>query len=553
DEGVMPQTREHFEICRLLGLDHGVIALTKTDLTDPETLELARLDVAELVTGSFLETAPMIPVSSKTGDGIDELKEVLVRAAHGTTSREDRFVTFLPVDRSFTMKGFGTVVTGTLNSGEIAEGDELALLPDDIRVRVRGVQSHGQKAEKVGPGRRTAVNLAGVNHDQVTRGMVLTARDVLQPTSLMDCEIEMLKDAPRSLNTRQRVRVHVGTAEVLARVQVLNDVMEVAAGGSDLVQLRLESPVAGLPGQSLIIRSYSPQITIGGGTVLDIDPQKHRRRDIASSRAFLVGISAALSDDREWLEKLVANSGLHGMTLANLRVRTALTDTRLAAALDEAIEAGTLKEGGGCYVTAEVFATIEQNLLVALESFHKSEPLSIAMGREALLDKIRTVPMELSAAVLVNLAIAEKIVQEVEGLRLASHASQLEGDDALVADRIVKMYADAKLEVPRLDEVLAAAIAGTKMPQPQARKLLQLLVSKGEIVKVTDEFYFSRAVIDDTITKLRDYAATTTDRMIDVPKFKELTGVSRKYAIPLLEYFDGERITRRAGDKRMVI
>ena len=233
DEGVMPQTREHFEICRLLGLENGVVVLTKSDLVDEETLDLASLDVAELVADSFLEKAPVIAVSSKAGDGIDELKEVLVGAARDVRSRGDRFVTFLPVDRSFSIKGFGTVVTGTLNSGEITDGDELLLLPDETRVRVRGVQSHGQTQARVGPGRRTAVNLAGIDHDEVTRGMVLTRRDALHPTQLLDCEIELLASSPRPLKSRQRVRVHVGTAEVLARVQVLNDASAIEPGGHD--------------------------------------------------------------------------------------------------------------------------------------------------------------------------------------------------------------------------------------------------------------------------------------------------------------------------------
>lgn len=553
DEGVMPQTREHFEICRLLGLEHGVIALTKSDLADAETLELAHLDIAELVAGSFLETAAVVAVSSKTGAGVDELTEVLARAARETRARSDRFVTFMPVDRSFSIKGFGSVVTGTLNSGEIAEGDELMLLPDEVRVRVRGVQSHGESAKRVGSGRRTAVNLAGVDQDQVTRGMVLTARDVLGPTQLLDCEIDFLKDAPRSMKTRQRVRVHVGTAEVLARVQVLNDRAEIAPGDGDLVQLRLESPVAALPGQRLIIRSYSPQVTIGGGTIVDISPPKHRRRDIAAAQQSLYRLADVLENDTGWLLVLIENSAVRGMTLSDLRSRTGLMDMRLTTGLETLIEDGSIKEGGGRYVSSERFAAIGEDLLAGLAAFHKAEPLAPAMPREALLDKFRTVPPELSAAVLVRLTVSEKIEQESDGFSLASHSTKLEGDDAKVSERISKIYSDARLEVPRLDEALSDAMAGTRISAAEARKLLQLLVSKGEIVKATDDFYFARTAIDDLIAKLKQYAATAPDRLIDVAKFKELTGVSRKYAIPLLEYLDGERITRRAGDKRVII
>jgi selenocysteine-specific elongation factor len=553
DEGVMPQTREHFEICRLLGLNNGVIALTKSDLADAETMELARLDVGELIAGSFLENAPIIPVSSKTEDGIDELKEVLVRAAREVRRDVDRFVTFLPIDRSFSVKGFGTVVTGTLNSGEIAEADELELLPDELRVRVRGVQSHGHSENKVGPGRRTAVNLAGVDHDQVTRGMVLTRRGILLPTSLIDCEIEVLKEAPRGLKTRQRVRVHVGTAEVLARVYVLNESAQIPAGERGQVQLRLEAPTTAIPSERFILRSYSPQSTIGGGVVLDVLPQKHRRRDVTEAVSFLTDLSHALGDDRRWIELLVTSSGSHGMSLQKVRERTGLIDLRIATALEQAVREGAVREGGGCYVSAGTFAEIETRLLSALEKFHKSQPLAPAMTREALLDDLRVVPVELSAAVLVNLAIAEKIVQEAEGFRLASHTSELAGEDAIAIERISRIYADAGLEVPKLDEVLKAATDGTKIQAAHARKLLHLLLSRGDIVKATDDFYFPRASIDDTVAKLRAYADASPERLIDVPRFKELTGVSRKYAIPLLEYLDGIRVTRRAGDKRVII
>ncbi|MFL6374145.1 MAG: selenocysteine-specific translation elongation factor [Pyrinomonadaceae bacterium] len=553
DEGVMPQTREHFEICRLLGIEHGIVVLTKSDLADAETMELARLDVAELVAGSFLEDAPVIAVSSKTGDGIDELKRVLARSAHARHSRDDRFATFLPVDRSFSVRGFGTVVTGTLFSGAIGEGDELVLLPVDLPVRVRGVQSHGEPAKKVGSGRRTAVNLVGVDQDKVSRGMVLTARDSVDPTQLLDCEIEMLKNIPRPLRTRQRVRVHIGTSEVLARVQVLNEAAEITAGETDLVQLRLESPIAALPGHRLIIRSYSPQVTIGGGMILDIGPLKHRRRDLQAARDFLGKVGDAHEHDTDSVDVLVQNSALRGMTAATIRKRTGLTAARVAIALEGLVESGAIKQGGGRYVGSDRFAEIENSVLAGLTAFHQAEPLAPRMSREALVRKLPIAAPEVSAAVLVELSIAGKILQDGDGFSLASHSTKLTGDGAKASAVIAKTYTDGGLEVPRLDEVLANATAGTRVSRSEALKLLHLLISSGAIVKVTDEFYFSRATIDGLVSKLRSYAATTPDRLIDVPKFKQLTGVSRKYAIPLLEYLDGERVTRRAGDKRVII
>lgn len=553
DEGVMPQTREHFEICRLLGLENGVIALTKSDLVDEETLDLARLDVAELVHRSFLETAQVIPVSSKTGAGIDELKEVLARAARANRPRADRFVTFLPVDRSFSIKGFGTVVTGTLNTGDISEGDELLLLPDEIRVRVRGVQSHGQSRDHVRPGRRTAVNLAGIDHGDIRRGMVLTSRDVVQPTQLLDCEIELLASSPRPLKSRQRLRVHIGTTEVLARVQVLNDAAAIDVGNRDLVQLRLESPVGALPTERIILRSYSPQVTIGGGAILDIAPPKHRRRDVAATREFLANVSDAVQDDPAWILLLIQNSGRGGLSLASLRSRTGLLDTCLTRALEKLLENGSINQGGGCYVSSESFSQIETSVTNALAAFHKAEPLAAAMPREMLLEKLRGTRAELAVTAVMSLTASGKVRQGAEGFAIASHSTQLTPDEQEYVARLNDIFANAKLEVPRIDDAVASAASGTRISPAHARQLLQLLVTRGDLVKATNEFYFSRTAIADTIAKLISYAAASaSDRQIDVPKFKELTGVSRKYAIPLLEYLDGVRVTRRTGDKRVI-
>ena len=247
DEGVMPQTREHFDICRLLGLKCGIVAITKSDLVDSEMLDLVRAEIDELVSGSFMENASVISVSSRTGVGIDELKLAIENAAGNIERRSDNAAVFLPIDRSFSIRGFGTVVTGTLASGELAVGDELEILPDSKRVRVRGLQSHGRQADRVSAGRRVAVNLGGIAHDEVARGEVLTAPDTLRETQIINAEVDLLKTAPRPLRSRQRVRVHIGTAEVLARVAVLNESGEIEPGGNDFVQFRLETAAVSPP------------------------------------------------------------------------------------------------------------------------------------------------------------------------------------------------------------------------------------------------------------------------------------------------------------------
>ena len=286
DEGVMPQTREHFEICRLLETKTGLIVLTKKDLVDAELLELAELDISELVENSFLENAPVISVSAKTGEGIEELKETLKNIAAKIPERQNETISRLPIDRSFSVKGFGAVVTGTLISGEINEADELEILPQSKSVRVRGLQTHGKSVKTAHAGQRTAVNLGGIDHTEIERGMVLSEKGVLRPTQIFDAEIEVLTGAKKSLKSRQRIRVHIGTIEALARVQVLNESNEIKQGEKDFAQLRLEIPVVAVPNERFILRSYSPQITIAGGKILHNSAVKHKRKDLRTLVSF---------------------------------------------------------------------------------------------------------------------------------------------------------------------------------------------------------------------------------------------------------------------------
>src|SRR2546428_6286601 len=287
DESVMPQTREHFDICRLLGVKHGLVVITKRDLVDKELLQLVHAETEELIAGSFLQSAPILAVSSRTGERIEDLKTALHEVGSQVPERASEFITRLPIDRAFTMRGFGAVVTGTLIAGEINEGDELELLPAGARVRVPGIQVHGAAVKRALAGQRTAVNLSGIEAAAIERGMTLAPVGRLRPTQIIDARIQMLDDALRALRSRQRVRVHVGAAEVLARVRVLETNGEISPGRHGLVQFRFEAPVVGVTGDRFIIRAYSPQVTIGGGAILDPFAVKHRARDFPAIRATL--------------------------------------------------------------------------------------------------------------------------------------------------------------------------------------------------------------------------------------------------------------------------
>ena len=553
DEGVMPQTCEHFDICRLLDVGSGLIVLTKKDLVDEELLEIVRVEITELVSHSFLQAAPIIAVSSRTGDGIDELQNAIRDQAAALPLRTDDRIARLHIDRSFTIKGFGTVVTGTLASGEIRETAELEVLPISRRVRVRGLQTHGRSVPTARAGQRVAVNLVGIDHSDIERGMVLAEKNILRPTQMLDTLIEVLADAKRPLRTRQRVRVNIGAREVFARVQVLNSADEIAPGEIDLVQLRLESPVAVVPGDRFVLRSYSPQTTIAGGAVLDVLPTKHRRRDVTSIRNFLATLHKARNDYPETVRLFINETGKHWASFADLHARTALRRPLLEKAISDGLEKGSLFAADRFYLSSEHFETLTHSVIQILETHHKRDPLSEGMQREALREKLfRFVPVELFRGVLRHVEETRRIRSEREIVSLSTHSVEFSQADKTFHEAILKTYLEAGLEVPKFQDVFPAVCAASGVAADRGLKLFRSLVRGGVIIKVTDDLYFAGAVIEVLVDKLRNHAADAADWVIDVAGFKDIACVSRKYAIPLLEYFDREKFTQRVGDKRLI-
>ena len=554
DEGVMPQTREHFEICRLLETKTGLIILTKKDLVDEELLEIVNLEVGELVQNSFLANAPVIAVSAKTCEGIEELKNELKAIAAKIPDRENETITRLPIDRSFTIKGFGAVVTGTLVSGEISETEELEILPIARKVRVRGLQTHGKAVKNAHAGQRTAVNLGGIEHAEIERGMILAKAAVLRPTQIFDAQVEVIKDAKKSLKSRQRVRVHIGTIEALARVQVLNEAGEIIPGEKDFVQLRLESPATCVPGERFIIRSYSPQVTIAGGRVLDNAAAKHRRKDVENIRRILQNLIGTKDDKTKQIRLFLETAGEQGLTFSDLQARTAWRGEILKGAIRENVEKKAIIGAENFYIARTPFENLKAKTLGEIENFHRREPLAKGILRETLREKLfKNLSPEIFKTVISSLEKEGKAVAERDFVRLSSHSLELSADEKILRERLEKIYKSARLEVLKLEDALLEAIKNTKSDKNHARKIFQLLLNSGEIVKITDEFYFARSEIDALIEKLKTFAARSSDKLIDIAKFKDIAGISRKYAIPLLEYFDRERITRREGDKRIIL
>lgn len=571
DESVMPQTREHFDICRLLHVKSGLVALTKSDMVDEELLGLARAEVEDFVRGSFLEGAPVIPISSRTGAGIEELKKSLVGLASGVEPKTTSAIPRLPIDRAFSIRGFGTVVTGTLIAGELKTGDELEVLPAGVRARVRNVQVHGKDAERALAGQRTAINLQGVTLDQVQRGSLLAPAGRFRATSMVDARLELLPSAARPLIQRARVRLHHGTAEVMARVMIFQgsgaqvnttnvepgtNVAErgypergvVQPGSSAIVQLRLEQPIPALPCDRFIIRSYSPQVTIGGGVILDALPEKHRIRDnVARSR--LEHLETA--DLAERLAIFIEMAGAHGIDEAEIAARTGATDEQIALITRDLVRTGRVFHVAGpplVLIFGQTHRGLAARVTDLLAEHHRREPLSLGLSREEVRDRIfGQLRPEIFRAVIARLVEEGKIRAEREALKLAAHRPELSDSDEAAKQALEAAFKAAGLQAGTLEE--AAAATGTKLEL--ARKLYNLLTAEHRLVRIAD-FIFHVDSIDDLKSRVR--ARKTANPRIDVGVFKEITGgLTRKHAIPLLEYLDRERITRRVGNEREIL
>src|SRR6185436_12517920 len=468
DEGVMPQTREHFDICRLLGVRNGLVVITKKDLVDDEMLALVEDEARELVTGSFLEDAPVIPVSSRTGAGLDDLKSQLAALGKRVPARSLDFTMRLPIDRAFSMKGFGSVVTGTLISGKITEGDELELLPSKVNVRVRGLQVHNKSVHEAHAGQRTAVNLAGVDTAQIERGMVLAPPNRLLPAQVIDVWIDVLPNASRAVRSRSRVRFHIGAAEVLGRVRVLETSPEIALGKGGLAQLRLEAPVIAVHGDRFILRSYSPAETIAGGVIVDPFATKHRGREMENTVALLRQL---MRDDRAAkFAGFVKASGNRGLRIADVAAATGWTNDVLNNVAKKVQAEGSVIEAGGVYLGRESFDRLSQAVIDELERYHKRERLARGMLRETLREKVfaHSLP-ELFAGVIARLEAAGAVVSEKDIVRSSKHSVGLSGQDAELSKRIEQLYLAAGVEAPSIDEAMTKA--GVPAAQrAQARK-----------------------------------------------------------------------------------
>ena len=547
DEGIKPQTREHFEICSLLGIPRGIVAITKSDLVDADTLGLVRLEIEEYVRGSFLESAPIVPVSSRSGTGLDDLKQVLRRAAQAVAAKDATQNFRLPIDRSFAMKGFGTVVTGTLISGAVKLEDEVELYPVRKRLRARGLHSGGKQIERAVAGQRTAVNLAGIEHEEITRGMVLAPAGLFEATQRVDARITLLGSAP-PLKNRARVHFHQGTAEAIAEVILLNDAGgELAAGGSTFAQLRLDKPLLLLPGDRFILRRFSPVVTIGGGTVLDARAPRHKRKDAAV--APFLGVLE--HGTREEILGALVEAAPRGMTLPEIVARAGWIEVETRAVAEKLAAVKRVRILGSAPIVvapAQAVTGGAAAIRKAVETFHRANPLLPGIPKQELRARAGRARVEMFEAALGDLVAARALVVAGDLVGQAGREIALSADESRAKELIEREFESAGLTVPGFATVLA------KLPvdAPRAQKILQILLREKVLVKVSSDLVYHRITLQRLRETLAKYRKEHGVRL-PITVFKELTGITRKYAIPLLEYLDREQVTRRAGDERVIL
>ena len=546
DESIMPQTREHFDICKLLGVQNGVVALTKSDLVDDNMLMLVQLETEEYLRGSFLEGAPMVPVSAKTGAGVTELKRALGVTASHIVEKDATRAFRLPIDRAFAIKGFGAVVTGTLVSGMVGPGDEVELFPGGQRLRVRGVQTGGRSVARASASQRTAVNLAGIEHTALRRGMSLAAPGKFRGTRRIDVEFTLLPGTHK-VKHRERVRFHATTAQTVAEI-FWYGANELAPGQTALAHLRLQDEVLLVAGERFVVRQLSPPTTIGGGMTLDPHARRPLARDTGRVK-FLETIRTGKSD--EALAAMVARAPM-GLRYEEIAAHTGWRETEIEKVVKALSAAGIVKTvGHQCPVLldSKVFEEVRKNVYESVERFQRENPLIPGLAREDLRNGVgRRVRPEVFRAALDELVTQKRLEVQGDVVKRSGTGVTLQADELAAKEKIEAAFHTAGLAVPSVKEVLS----GLAVEAKRAEMILHILLREKSLLRVSPELIFHQAALSHLRGQLLAYKKSKGER-ISVPAFKDLTGITRKYAIPLLEYLDRERVTRRMGDERVIL
>ena len=546
DEGVMPQTVEHFDIINLLGIEHGLIVLTKVDLVDEEWLTLVEEDIAKFVKGTPLATAPVIRTSAVTGKGLDTLKEHIERLFEEIEPKDANGIFRFPIDWTFNVSGLGSVICGIIFSGKAKLGDRMEVVPQQREVRVRGIQAHGRSSDEMSAGQLVAVNLSGIELSEISRGDALTIPDYLRPTYMLDARLHLLKNSPLVLENRTRIRLHLACSEVLGRV-VLLDREILAPGEEGLVQFRLEEKLTAEYGDRFVIRQYSPMRTVGGGMILDSCPQKHKR--------FKSYVTSYLEDmekgsPKERVERILLNLRTQASTEEDLVTESNIAPVEMKAALDALISEQKVFVFGRerHFIHIHWHDEVKEAIVDALKQFHAEQPLKLGMSREELRTRL---PHEIELAAYSQILqghISEgTIVPEGERVRLADHTIQLSEAHEAIKREIEELYLSTGFMTPLPEDALGK---WTGKDAPLAREAMDVLVEIGVLIQADEKVFFHRQVMDRAkeliVQHIRSHDKLTLNDC------RELLQTSRKYMLPVLYYFDEVGITLRVGDDRVL-
>ncbi len=542
DEGIMPQTREHLDILRLLDVKAGVVALTKCDLVDAEWLQLVTDEVRAFLQDTPLRHAPVIAVSAVTGQGLQELLNALQDAVARVPVREVNAPFRLPIDRVFTLAGAGTVVTGTLVSGRVRVGDAIEILPPGLHSRARQIQVHGRRVEEAVAGSRVAINLPGVEKEQLERGMVCAPPGVFQPTQAFDAQLSLLPNAAKGLAHRARIRLYLGTAEVIGRVSLL-DRERLEPGQQGFVQLRLEKPLVAARGDRFVIRTYSPMFTVGGGTVLEPHAPRHKRFD----SAVIERLQSLLGGDPEERVLAILAQSPAGMDAAEVARRAEMELPGVLASLSRLEAQQRVVHVGEVWFARSVWDDLRWQAEGALQRYHQQNPLRVGMPREELRSTVaRQLPARVFEAMLLRWQEEGVIALQGALVRLAGFTIRLNERQQRLAQRVEQILREAGVTPPPVEIISQQAGA----PPDAVRAMIQVLLEQGVLVRLEADLFFHRETIEQLAELVR---RTIRERgSLSVGEFRDLTGSSRKFAVPLLEYFDSIRLTRRVGDVRVL-
>ncbi len=536
DEGPMPQTHEHLAILDLLGVAHGVVALTKADLVDQDWLRLVIQEVHEVLQKSVLHDAPIVPVSAVTGLGLDQLKSALDDELAATAPRPDTGRPRLAVDRAFAMSGFGTVVTGTLVGGSLKVGDELALYPAGKSLRIRGLQQHNRAVDLARPGSRTAVNLVGAERKDVARGDVLAPRHHLSPTRRFDVRLTVLNSSSHPVRHRAQLLLYVGTAEVPVELVLLED-DALRPGSAGWAQIFSERPVVALPGDRFILRRPAPVETVAGGVIVDVDPRRHRRRD----PRVIVELEGRERGDPA--AALAVELGRHriGATIAELSRRLGMDAALVERLGGQLAEAGTALRFDGAFFARQAWDQLGDRVHSALEDYHEAHPLRAGMPREELRTRVG-LPSSLFAEAVARMVDDGLVADRAGELALPGHHARLSTDQQLAIEGLMRELEAAAFSPPPLPE-----LAGRYHLTPA---MVQYLVAEGRIVRVNDDTIFAAGAYQEAVARLT--AHLRQEGKVTVAQARDLLGSSRRYVLPLLEWLDAQKVTRRVGDDRIL-